>query len=448
MNQAIKRMLFLLVAVILLLAACAPAPAATQDPAIGQVQQTLDALSAAQNSQSATTPDPEQVSLKQTLEALVAALATQTAHEVSATPTPATEVPPLQLTMDALGTAQAAQQATEAQVSLEQTVNAVAAEQSAQGTQQALTFPTPSQNCNISTSTPSASTAAPQPPQITSVQPGKGETYGGTKVTITGSNFITSDNRRAEFCFGNFKAIVDQCTDTECTVISPSNRNAGDVDVIANIDGVTGTLEAGFRYLIPPTVISVSPNSGPITGGTRVTVQGTGFSTNTTFYFGINPARNVSCSPDQCTVISPGIDSNEEIVVWVQALEKGAKSQLDTSSSTQQTFKYTVAPRYACDAMLIAPSSMGPYEPGEGFRIKWVVKNIGTSAWPAGQDLKYSGGTNMGEISSMEIGYSLQPNDTFTVAMDAKAPDNPGLYYMNWIVAGQSCSLYVAINVE
>ena len=42
----------------------------------------------------------------------------------------------------------------------------------------------------------------------------------------------------------------------------------------------------------------------------------------------------------------------------------------------------------------------------------------------------------------------LKPNDTYLIKLDAVAPDNPGTYYMTWIVEGMGCNAYVAIVVE
>jgi hypothetical protein len=53
----------------------------------------------------------------------------------------------------------------------------------------------------------------------------------------------------------------------------------------------------------------VSPNNGPVAGGTSVTVTGTGFAPGTTatsFKFAATPGTSVNCaSSTQCTVVSP-----------------------------------------------------------------------------------------------------------------------------------------------
>ena len=234
---------------------------------------------------------------------------------------------------------------------------------------------------------------------------------------------------------------------------TPANPKAGHVDVRVILSGQTITVAELFEYLTPPEVSLVNPNSGPISGGTSVRIQGSGFLDTTKFFFGPgNEARTEECSSSgsECTVISPGIKSDRDTVIWVQAVENGAYSELNTSSGTKQTFKYVAPAKYACDAYLIAPGSQGPFRPKDSFEIQWVVKNIGTNAWPAGQDVRFSSGSsgNMGTVSVVEIKKALQPNDTFTVAIDAKAPAKKGLHHMTWIVAGQGCALYVAIKVE
>ncbi len=67
---------------------------------------------------------------------------------------------------------------------------------------------------------------------------------------------------------------------------------------------------AGTRCLIqtpPPSVTSISPSTGPVAGGTSVTINGFNFSTTgTVIKFGANAATNVSCSSTtRCVATSP-----------------------------------------------------------------------------------------------------------------------------------------------
>ena len=44
-----------------------------------------------------------------------------------------------------------------------------------------------------------------------------------------------------------------------------------------NPDGQEAVMGAGFTYNPAPTIVSVTPNMGPLAGGTRMTITGTGF---------------------------------------------------------------------------------------------------------------------------------------------------------------------------
>ena len=76
----------------------------------------------------------------------------------------------------------------------------------------------------------------------------------------------------------------------------------------------------------PPTVTGVSPNTGPRTGGTSVTMTGSGFALGsaTTFKFAASTATGVECtSTSVCTAVSP---VRAKGVVDVQAIANGIGS--------------------------------------------------------------------------------------------------------------------------
>jgi len=65
--------------------------------------------------------------------------------------------------------------------------------------------------------------------------------------------------------------------------------------VVTNSNG-SDTLAGGFTYHSPPSLASVSPNSGPDVGGTPVTIAGSGFTTpgNTSVFFGGTSAAGIT----------------------------------------------------------------------------------------------------------------------------------------------------------
>ncbi len=76
------------------------------------------------------------------------------------------------------------------------------------------------------------------------------------------------------------------------------SSTSGTVTAEANCDDAffTRTVPGGgFTYIVPaPTVISISPTSGPIAGGTSTTITGTNFLTGATVTFGSNAATGVT----------------------------------------------------------------------------------------------------------------------------------------------------------
>lgn len=119
---------------------------------------------------------------------------------------------------------------------------------------------------------------APAAPTISSVTPASGPTAGGNTVLVTGTNLRGSDTNPAAISFGGTTATVTAVNveKTQATVTVPAHA-AGLVDVVARTSDGQATLISGYEYGAPPTITSISPASGPLAGGTRITVTGTNF---------------------------------------------------------------------------------------------------------------------------------------------------------------------------
>ena len=128
------------------------------------------------------------------------------------------------------------------------------------------------------------------PPTVSAVSPNSGSVTGGTAVTITGTNFATG----ATVTFGASAATnVVVVSTTQITATTPA-QSAGAVSVtVTNPGSQIGSLTNGFTYVVQPTVSSVTPNHGPIAGGTAVTIAGTNFAAGATVTFGSASATNV-----------------------------------------------------------------------------------------------------------------------------------------------------------
>lgn len=127
--------------------------------------------------------------------------------------------------------------------------------------------------------------SSPPIPNLTNVQPGNGRLAGGSTITIRGTGFIQG----ARVFFDDIEAIAVVFIDDTfltCTVpaythgVPPSGGDTVDVKVV-NITSASNAFQSilvnSFTYYVAPTVSSVSPNTGPGTGGTSVTITGTNF---------------------------------------------------------------------------------------------------------------------------------------------------------------------------
>lgn len=140
-------------------------------------------------------------------------------------------------------------------------------------------------------------------PAVTSVTPGSGVDTGGTAVTITGSGFTGA----TAVMFGSTAVTFTVASDTEITATTANSGN-GTVDVtVTTPDGTSPiTPSDQFTFIAAPTVTGVSPNVGPVAGGTVVTITGTGFTGATAVLFGQTAATSFTVNSDtQITATAP-----------------------------------------------------------------------------------------------------------------------------------------------
>jgi hypothetical protein len=135
-----------------------------------------------------------------------------------------------------------------------------------------------------------------QAPVIKGISPSVGPTVGGESVQLTGVGF----GAPMTVNFGSAPPIVLACyVDDACGVMSPPG--VGQVHITATVSGYTSPETSAdlYTYAIFPTVTGITPDSGPATGGNRVTVNGTNFNTapgGTVFMFGTLAPTNVTCT--------------------------------------------------------------------------------------------------------------------------------------------------------
>ncbi len=126
-------------------------------------------------------------------------------------------------------------------------------------------------------------TSSTSTPTLTLVAPNTGWTGGGTIMALTGTNFVSG----ATVTVGGTAATgVTFISSTLLVATAPSGTSGGKTVVVRNPNGQTASRSNGFTYRSTsgtPTFTSVTPNSGPRSGGTLVTVRGTNFLSGTGF---------------------------------------------------------------------------------------------------------------------------------------------------------------------
>jgi hypothetical protein len=142
------------------------------------------------------------------------------------------------------------------------------------------------------------------PVTVTGLSPNQGVQAGGNTVSITGTYFSTG----ATVMFG-YSPATNVVVNSATNITATAPAGIGEVNVtVTTYQGTSADNSADlYTYEPPPTVTGLSPSSGPIAGGTSVTVSGSGFvSGATTVMFGSNAGTSVNVtSGSSLTVTSP-----------------------------------------------------------------------------------------------------------------------------------------------
>ena len=228
----------------------------------------------------------------------------------------------------------------------------------------------------------------PQPPSttptITTVVPSTGPPSGGTQVTISGTN-LNRTPVRVLFDIGDGnprEAFVVSTSATQVVVITPAiNLTTGQTkpaDVIVITQAGTAAEQRvvktqGFTYqlaVLTPVIRTVQPTSGPIGGGTRVTIIGDAFQQPVQVFFGSAEAQVLSVTFDTIIVMSPRASdtaSNGSGVVTGPVGVTVRNVGSNTTGSSPVQFRYT--PKMQITT--VGPVE-GPFTGGTRIRIDGV----------------------------------------------------------------------------
>ena len=214
---------------------------------------------------------------------------------------------------------------------------------------------------------------------VATVSPIYGPVAGGTTITVLGSNF----SQGAVIQVGGISCTTTFISSSSLSCVTPANSvGAKSVAVVPPDGAATATLTNAFTYgSLTPTIISTSPNFGPLAGGTTITVAGTNFTaTSVVQVGGINCSTTTYVNPSSITCITPASPSYGAKSVQVLNADGTASSAFASGFTYNYGFTPTIQNVYPN----AGPSSGGQiiYLVGSNFMSGAVVSISQASAGP------------------------------------------------------------------
>lgn len=170
-------------------------------------------------------------------------------------------------------------------------------------------------------------------PVVSAVTPATGPASGGTKVAITGSGLTGA----TKVTFGASAAETFKVnSSTSVSATSPPGTGSVDVTVATPLGPSQVTSADRFVYEVAPSgpvVSGISPNQGPVKGGTSVTITGSGLTGTTAVRFGKAAAKSFKVKSDSSVVATSPAGSGS---VQVTVVASGKRS----STSPGDVFTY------------------------------------------------------------------------------------------------------------
>ena len=197
------------------------------------------------------------------------------------------------------------------------------------------------------------------PPRVTGVSVVTGPASGGTSVTITGTGLTGA----SLVDFGSTAAASFTVNgDTSISAVSPLAA-AGTVDVTVTTAGGTSasTTSDQFTFVAAPSVSGVSPNSGPVSGGTSVTITGAHLTAATTVSFGGTATGFTVNDDSSITADSPVAESPDSVDVTV--------TTIGGTSSTNVADQFTYTSASVCSGTCVSVGDSSMLEGDSGTRV-------------------------------------------------------------------------------
>jgi len=180
-------------------------------------------------------------------------------------------------------------------------------------------------------------------PVVESVTPNVGLGDGSTSVSIRGIGF--SKAMAVDFGENNPSTNFNIVNDSLIQAFAPTGAGIVDVTVTTATATSSATQADQFTYV---SVSGFSPTSGPVSGGTTVTISGSGFAAPLTVLFGTTEASSIDLvSSTTVTAVTPAGSGTVPITV-----EEGALGNLPFEGSDEFTYGLGIPSPYYLESIL------------------------------------------------------------------------------------------------
>ncbi|MEI6024038.1 MAG: IPT/TIG domain-containing protein [Phycisphaerales bacterium] len=183
-------------------------------------------------------------------------------------------------------------------------------------------------------------------PTLTSVTPSAGPLAAGTTLTLTGTNFLAGATVKVGGVAATSVVVVSS---TSITAVTPAGT-AGAKDVAVTTVGGVATKTTAFTYVALPTITTVAPISGPVAGGTTITITGTNLTGATIVKVGGVAATIVTNTATVITATTPAGTAGAQSV---------AVTTIGGTATKASAFTYVALPTIASVSPISGPLTAG-----------------------------------------------------------------------------------------
>lgn len=183
---------------------------------------------------------------------------------------------------------------------------------------------------------------AEQPAQVVArfesrTNPGERPPAGTTMVFTTTIGSFAPGGADAEDVVQSTGAVISQ---GKASAFLYAGTVAGSGTVTAQLGGSIGRESVQVSGEVSPVVVGVSPNSGPASGGTAVTIEGLNFQEPVQVLFDNIAAAVVSVKPKKIQAVTPAATPGEGTSCSVTVEVKNVGGATETSGSLPGAFTY------------------------------------------------------------------------------------------------------------